>query len=281
MFEEIFDLSQAKTPTELIIRAWKPVIEIGILWFVIYKFLEFIKGTRAVQVLRGIIIIAVIFFLTQQLRFDVINWIFTKLFGLSVIAFLIVFQPEMRSGLARIGREKVFGNIITEERTIEEIAKSVSILARKKIGAIIAIQREVNLEPYTESGVLLDSSITSELLNTIFMPNTPLHDGGVIVHGDRVTAAGCLFPLSQNPDISKLLGTRHRAAIGLTEETDSVCVIVSEETGIISIANAGKLTRDMDRDRLINHLRSLLYRPKKERRSHVKLSLNNFFRKKT
>lgn len=265
---------------ELVIIVWKPVIEIGILWFMIYKLLVFIKGTRAVQVLRGIIIIAVIFLLTQQLRFDVINLIFTKLFALSVIAFLIVFQPEMRSGLARIGREKVFGNILTEERTIEEIAKSVSVLARKKIGAIIAIQREVNLEPYTESGVLLDSAITSELLNTIFMPNTPLHDGGVIVHGDRVTAAGCLFPLSPNPDISKLLGTRHRAAIGLTEETDAVCVVVSEETGIISVANGGKLTRDLDRERLVNHLRSLLYRPKKEKRSHVKLSLDNFFRKR-
>lgn len=276
----MFDLNQIHNPTELIIIIWKPIIEIAILWFMIYKLLAFIKGTRAVQVLRGIVIITVIFFLTQYLRFDVINWIFTRLFALSVIAFLIVFQPEMRSGLARIGREKVFGNIITEERTIEEIAKSVSILARKKIGAIIAIQREVNLEPYTESGVTLDSGITSELLNTIFMPNTPLHDGGIVVHGDRIVAAGCLFPLSQNPDISKLLGTRHRAAIGLTEETDAVCVVVSEETGIISVANAGKLTRELDRERLINHLRALLYRPKKEKKSHVKLSFNHFFRKR-
>ncbi len=280
MVDLLFDFSQAKTPMQLIVVVWKPIIEIGIIWYVIYKLLEFIKGTRAVQVLRGIIIIAVIFLLTQQLRFDVINWIFTKLFALSVIAFLIVFQPELRSGLARIGREKVFGNILTEERTIEEIAKSVSILARKKIGAIIAIEREVSLEPYTESGVALDGSITSELLNTIFMPNTPLHDGGVVVHGDRIVAAGCLFPLSQSPDISKLLGTRHRSAIGLTEETDAVCVVVSEETGIISVANAGKLTRDLDRDRLINHLRALLYRPKKEKKPHVKFTVNNFFRKR-
>ncbi|MFA5165106.1 MAG: diadenylate cyclase CdaA [Candidatus Omnitrophota bacterium] len=280
MVDLLFDFRQAQTPMQLIVAVWKPIIEIGIIWYVIYKLLEFIKGTRAVQVLRGIIIIAVIFLLTQQLRFDVINWIFTKLFALSVIAFLIVFQPELRSGLARIGREKVFGNILTEERTIEEIAKSVSILARKKIGAIIAIEREVSLEPYTESGVALDGSITSELLNTIFMPNTPLHDGGVVVHGDRIVAAGCLFPLSQSPDISKLLGTRHRSAIGLTEETDAVCVVVSEETGIISVANAGKLTRDLDRDRLINHLRVLLYRPKKEKKPHVKFTVNNFFRKK-
>jgi len=280
MVDLLFDFSQAKTPMQLIIVVWKPIIEIGIIWYVIYKLLEFIKGTRAVQVLRGIIIIAVIFLLTQQLRFDVINWIFTKLFALSVIAFLIVFQPELRSGLARIGREKVFGNILTEERTIDEIAKSVSILARKKIGAIIAIEREVSLEPYTESGVALDGTITSELLNTIFMPNTPLHDGGVVVHGDRIVAAGCLFPLSQSPDISKLLGTRHRSAIGLTEETDAVCVVVSEETGIISVANAGKLTRDLDRDRLINHLRALLYRPKKEKKPHVKFTVNNFFRKR-
>lgn len=281
MLERLFDFSQARTPMQLIVVVWKPIIEIGILWFVIYKLLAFIKGTRAVQVLRGIIIIVVVFFLTQLFRFDVINWIFARLLALSVIAFFIVFQPELRSGLARIGREKVFGNILTEERTIDEIAKSVSILARKKIGAIIAIEREVSLEPYTESGVPLDSNITSELLNTIFMPNTPLHDGGVIVHGDRIVAAGCLFPLSQSPDISKLLGTRHRSAIGLTEETDSICVVVSEETGVVSVANAGKLTRDLDRDRLINHLRSLLYRPKKEKKPHVKLTLNHFFRKKS
>lgn len=280
MVDQFFDFSQARTPMQLIVVVWKPVIEIAIIWFVIYKLLAFIKGTRAVQVLRGIIIITVLFFLTQQLQFDVINWIFTKLFALSVIAFLIVFQPELRSGLARIGREKVFGNILTEERAIEEIAKSVSILARKKIGAIIAIQREVSLEPYTESGVSLDSGITSELLNTVFMPNTPLHDGGVVIHGDRIVAAGCLFPLSQNPDISKMLGTRHRSALGLTEETDAVCVVVSEETGIISVANSGKLTRDLDRDRLINHLRALLYRPKKEKKPHVKLSFNHFFNRK-
>jgi diadenylate cyclase len=280
MVDLLFDFSQARTPMELIVVVWKPIIEIGIIWFVIYKLLAFIKGTRAVQVLRGILIIAVIFLLTQQMRFDVINWIFTKLFALSVIAFLIVFQPELRSGLARIGREKVFGNILTEERTIDEVAKSVSILARKKIGAIIAIEREVSLEPYTESGVPLDSNITSELLNTIFMPNTPLHDGGVVIHGDRIIAAGCLFPLSQSPDISKLLGTRHRSAIGLSEETDSVCVVVSEETGVICVANAGKLTRDLDRERLINHLRALLYRPKKEKKPRVKLTMSHFFRKR-
>lgn len=276
----MFDLTNVQNIMEILIEVWKPIIEILILWFIIYRLFLFMKGTRAVQVLRGIIIITVIFFLTQQFRFDVINWIFTKLFALSVIAFLIVFQPEMRSGLARIGREKVFGNIITEERTIEEIAKSLSILSRKKIGAILAIQREVSLEPYTESGVVIDSSLASELLNTIFMPNTPLHDGGVIIHGDRIIAAGCLFPLSQNPDISKMLGTRHRAAIGLSEETDAVCVVVSEETGSISVVNAGKITRDLDRDRLINHLRALLYRPKKERKPRIKLSLNMLLKRK-
>ncbi len=276
----MFDVSRIQTISEIVNLIWKPIIEIAVLWFIIYRLFVFIKGTRAVQVLRGIIIIAIIFFLTQQLRFDVINWIFMKLFALSVIAFLIVFQPEMRSGLARIGREKVFGNIITEERTIEEVAKSASMLSKKKIGTILAIQREVSLEPYMESGVAIDSNLTSELLNTIFMPNTPLHDGGVIIHGDRIIAAGCLFPLTQNPDVSKLLGTRHRAAIGLSEETDAVCIVVSEETGIISVANAGKLTHDLDRERLINHLRALLYRPKKEKRPRIKLSANLFFKKK-
>lgn len=277
----MLDLSQIENLREVMYSTWKPIIEIAVLWFIIYRLLLFIKGTRAIQVLRGIIIIVIIFFLTQKLGFDVINWIFTKLLALSVIAFLVVFQPELRSGLARIGREKVFGSIITEERVIEEIAKSASMLSKKKIGAIIAMQREVNLEPYTESGVAVDSNVSSELLNTIFMPNTPLHDGGVIVHGDRIIAAGCLFPLTQSPDISKLLGTRHRAAIGLTEETDAVCVVVSEETGAVSIANAGKLTRDLDRERLINHLRGLLYRPKKERPSRTKFFANFFGKKKS
>jgi len=276
----MFDTSKVHAISEIVNLVWKPIIEIGVLWFIIYRLFVFIKGTRAVQVLRGIIIIAIIFFLTQQLRFDVINWIFMKLFALSVIAFLIVFQPEMRSGLARIGREKVFGNIITEERTIEEIAKSAYMLSKKKIGTILAIQREVSLEPYMESGVAIDGSLTSELLNTIFMPNTPLHDGGVIIHGDRIVAAGCLFPLTQDRDVNKLLGTRHRAAIGLSEETDAVCVVVSEETGMISVANAGKLTHDLDRERLINHLRALLYRPKKEKQSRIKLFSSLFFKKK-
>ncbi|MFH1778564.1 MAG: diadenylate cyclase CdaA [Candidatus Omnitrophota bacterium] len=277
----MLNFSQAENIRELMFIVWKPVIEIAILWFVIYRLLAFVKGTRAVQVLRGIIIVIIIFFLTQKLGFDVINWIFAKLFALSVIAFLVVFQPELRSGLARIGREKVFGSFITEERVIEEIAKSASMLSKKKIGAILAIQREVNLEPYMESGVTIDSNVTSELLNTIFMPNTPLHDGGIIIHGDRIIVAGCLFPLTQNPDISKLLGTRHRAAIGLTEETDAVCVVVSEETGAVSVANAGKLTRDLDRERLINHLRALLYRPKKEKRPRIKFFANIFWKKKT
>lgn len=276
----MLNFSQVESIKELMFIVWKPVIEIAVLWFIIYRLLAFVKGTRAVQVLRGIIIIIIIFFLTQKLGFDVINWIFAKLFALSVIAFLIVFQPELRSGLARIGREKVFGSIITEERVIEEIAKSASMLSKKKIGAILAIQREVNLEPYMESGVTIDSNVTSELLNTIFMPNTPLHDGGVIIHGDRIIAGGCLFPLTQNPDVSKLLGTRHRAAIGLTEETDAVCVVISEETGAVSVANAGKLTRDLDRERLINHLRALLYRPKKEKRPRIKFFANIFWKKK-
>lgn len=276
----MLDIRNAKNISEIMIMVWKPVIEIGILWFITYRLLVFIKSTRAVQVFRGFIIVMIIFFLTQQLKFDVINWIFTKVFALSVIAFLIVFQPEMRSGLARIGREKVFGSIIMEERTIEEVAKSIFILSKKKIGAILAIQREVNLEPYMESGVVIDGALTSELLNTIFMPNTPLHDGGVIIQGDRITASGCLFPLTQSPDVSKLLGTRHRSALGLTEETDAICIVVSEETGVVSIANAGKLTRDLDRESLINYLRVLLYRPNKEKQPRFKLFFNLFSKKK-
>jgi len=243
-----------------------PITEILILWYVLYILLIFIKGTRAFQVLRGIIILVLIFFITRLLDLTVINWILTKLFAISVIAFVVIFQPELRRGLARIGQNPILSAFIKEEKIIEEIVRALITLSRRKIGVLIAIEREIGLKPYIESGVTLDANVKTEVIVSTFMPTSPLHDGGVVVEGSRLAAAGCLFPLSQNVQISKKLGTRHRAAIGLSEETDAVILVVSEETGTISAAMDGRLTRDLDRESITSILRNL-YRTKRERRS--------------
>lgn len=241
----------------------KMLIEIGILWFAYYIMLIFASGTRGVYVLRGIILITLIFVITKQLGFERINWIFTKIFAISILAFLIIFQPELRRGLASIGQRRWSRFFLKESEIINEIVEAGLSLSKKKIGALMAIERENRLENYIESGVAIDAKVNAELLITIFMPNTPLHDGGIILAGDRVMAAGCLFPLTQNPKVSKTLGTRHRAALGLSEETDAIVVVVSEETGGISIAIGGRLTHDLDREALERVLGNL-YRPHKK-----------------
>lgn len=256
----------------------KTFIEIAALWFIFYTLLLFLKGTRAIQVLRGLIILIFVFFLAQYFGFYTLNWILSRLLTISVLAFLILFQPELRRGLASLGQRRVFNILPTEARVIEELVEASVMLSRKKIGALIAIEREASLNPYIESGVSLESKVSSELLCTIFTPNTPLHDGGVIIHQDRIMVAGCLFPLTENPKISKMLGTRHRAAIGLTEETDSVVIVISEETGGISIAIGGKLTRQLDKEGLIRVLRNLYSPRQKSKNIWKQLSMGGPFR---
>jgi len=225
--------------------------------------LLFIKGTRAVQVLKGIIIIVLIFLISKELQLETINQILAKLFTISVIAFVIIFQPELRRGLARIGQ---FGMFSGQQQALDEIVKATLIMSKKKIGALVAIEREIGLRPYIESGIRMDSHVTSELLNTIFAPNAPLHDGGVIVQGSVIAASGCLLPLTQNPHVSATLGTRHRAAMGLSEETDAVCVVVSEETGDISISVSGRLTRHLD-EKEFGRVLNNIFKPKKTKKS--------------
>jgi uncharacterized protein (TIGR00159 family) len=243
----------------------KILIEIGILWFVYYGILIFARGTRGVYVLRGITLITLFFIITKQLGFERINWILTKIFALSVLAFLIIFQQEIRRGLANIGQRRWSRFFLKESEIIKEITTACFLLSKRKIGALIAIERETRLENYIESGIDIDAKVNSELLMTIFMPNTPLHDGGIVIAGERIAASGCLFPLTQNPKVSTMLGTRHRAALGLSEETDAIVVIVSEETGGVSVAIGGRLTHDLDRESLERVL-SNLYRPDKKDR---------------
>lgn len=246
----------------LLLYIWRPAVEILTLWYVFYRLLIFIKDTPAVQVLRGIVFLVILFFISliiaQKLQLVIISWILPKLFTIFLLAFLIIFQPELRRGLAQLGQGPVLGLFFREERITDEISEAVFTLSRKKVGAIIALERGIGLRPYLESGITLDSRVSSELIVTIFMPHTPLHDGGIIIHNGRIVAAGCLFPLTQNPRISKSLGTRHRAAVGLTDETDAVVIVVSEESGNVSLAREGKLFRDMDKETLSAALNNVL-----------------------
>lgn len=251
-------------------------MEIALLWYAYYLILIFVKETRAFQVLKGLIILIIIVivtttFLSQRMGLYTINWIIERFFALLVLAFLIIFHPELRQGLARIGEQGLFSAFIIEEHIIDEIINASFLLAKRKIGALIAIERENTLKPYTATGIALDSHVNQELLISIFMPNTPLHDGGAIIRGERIIAAGCLFPLSDNPRISRSLGTRHRAAIGLTEETDAIVVIISEETGAVSIAINGRLTRDLDKEGLERVLKNLCRPMRRKRKGLIKI----------
>ncbi len=244
----------------------KVILEVLILWGAFYLIYLLLKGTVAEQVLKGIIIITAVIMLTRGLNLDIINWMLTRFLAISVIAFLVIFQPEVRRGLASIGR---FGIFSGEKETLSEVARAAVILSKKKIGALIAIERETGLRRYVESGVSIDSRVTSELINTIFAPRAPLHDGGIIVSAEqRIEAAACLFPLTQNPNVPKTMGTRHRAALGLSEETDAIVIAVSGETGRISLAEAGRI-KEVDDHKDVSKMLEKAYMPKIRKRSFL------------
>ncbi|HOW42884.1 MAG TPA: diadenylate cyclase CdaA [Candidatus Omnitrophota bacterium] len=239
----------------------KTALEICILWFVIYHILLFFEGTRAIQVLRGMIILLVAFFVIQQLQLGVLEWLMTKLFALAMLAFLILFQPEIRQGLARLGQQHLFKTVLAEQeldQILTELCSAVETLSKNRVGALIAIEKNDPLKPYIETGDLIDSNVSSDLIQTIFTPNSLLHDGGVIVQAGRIAAAGCLFPLTANQELSRAFGTRHRAAIGLSEETDALIIIVSEERHDISLVFESKLYKDLSKEELLVKLKDIL-----------------------
>jgi diadenylate cyclase len=242
--------------------SWKPVFEIAVFWFAYYLLLVYIKDSGMLQPLKGLIILGFFFFVAQSFEFKAIHWVLSYLFQISILGFLILFQPELRRGLMRIGQSPLFKLFLREEKLIDEIVKAVMAMSKDKTGALIAIERETGLKAYVESGIVLDAILTSELVATTFNRTTPLHDGGMIVQGNRVLAVGCLFPLSQSQKLSKTFGTRHRAGLGLSEETDALVIVVSEETGIVSLMSGGKITRDIDEEKLKAALFEL-YQPQK------------------
>jgi diadenylate cyclase len=240
---------------------WTGVLEILVLAVVFYYLIAFFRGTRGAAVLSGLILFLVLLMvLTALFNLNTLSWVLQRFSVYLAVAFVVIFQPEIRRALAELGKQSVFSNPTLQREVVDDVVRAVSDLADQKIGALIAIEREIGTRHIQESGTRLDSLVTTELLSSIFFPHTPLHDGGVIIKGDRVMAAGCVFPLSQRTEVSRSLGTRHRAAIGFTEETDAVVVIVSEETGSISVAFKGRLSRGIEQDRLHRILGSLLAR---------------------
>jgi len=247
----------------------KPVLEILILWIVFYQILVFFEGTRAFQVFKGIIYLLGAFLLFQILGLDTLNWLLTKFFAISIIALIIIFQQELRHGLARLGQQHLFNFGLEESEIIaliDEITSASYRLARQKTGCLIAIERETKLKTYIESGIEIDAQISSELIQSIFTQKSPIHDGGIITRGNRIAAVSCLFPLSDNPNFSKIIGTRHRAALGITEQTDAIVIMVSEETGEISVACDGRFIPVVNRERLVNILKDLLIPETKEKK---------------
>ncbi len=239
----------------------KPALEIAILWVVFYHILVFFEGTRAFQVFRGISYLLILFLGAQVLGLDILSWLLTKFFAISIIALLIIFQPELRQGFARLGQQHLFSITLEESEIIaiiEEITTAAYKLARQKVGCLIAVERETRLKTYIESGLEVDARISAELIQSIFLIPSPLHDGGIITRGNRIVSASCLFPLSDNPNFSKIVGTRHRAAIGITEHTDAVVVMVSEQSGEISVAVDGRFIPVANREFMVSILKDLL-----------------------
>ncbi|MFJ7971979.1 diadenylate cyclase CdaA [Psychrobacillus sp. NPDC096389] len=246
------------------------ILDVLVVWFVIYKLITLIKGTKAVQLLKGIFVIIIARVVTDFIGMDTLGWLLENVISIGFFAIIVIFQPEIRRALEQIGRGKLFArsSSMQEEeekhRLIEAMKKSVSYMAKRRIGALISIERETGLTEYIETGIQLNAHLTSELMINIFIPNTPLHDGAVIVQKNKIVSAACYLPLSESPFISKELGTRHRAAIGLSEVTDAITIVVSEETGAVSLTSNGDLHRNLSMEEFENHLKRLWFGPTEE-----------------
>lgn len=237
----------------------KPLIEIAVISFVFYMLLLVIRGTRTAQIVKGLGVIIIVFFLVRKFELESINWLLSKVFAFSVIAFIIIFQNDLRKALAQIGQNRLFGKTLGSKKWVEEIVKAMILLAKKRIGALVIIERKTGLKNYIETGVELEAIISRELLVTIFMTTTPLHDGAVVVRDEKMAAALCILPLSQSPYLDKTVGTRHRAAMGISEETDAVSIVVSEETGSVSVVVNGQMQRDLDEKSLREQLQKVIF----------------------
>jgi len=236
------------------------VIDILLVAFVIYQFLMLVRGTRAAPMLVGVAAVGIAFYIARVGELTTLNWLLSTLLPYVVFALIVVFQAEIRHALANLGSRLTFSRVGSESDAYDDIVLAANLFSQNQTGALIVIEREIGLRTYIESGVPLDARLSYDLLATVFRPSAPLHDGAVIVQKDRIAAAACFLPLSLNPVLSTQMGTRHRAGIGITEETDAIAVIVSEETGAISLAVAGNIERDLAVEQLRERLSALLRR---------------------
>jgi diadenylate cyclase len=228
--------------------SWLDALDILIVAFIIYQLLQLIRGTHAVQMALGGMVLVLVYWVSQWADLETVNWLLRTFLPYVVFGIIVVFQAEIRKVLAHLGKTPLLGAFSAQrtEEMIDEVVLAATTLASQHTGAIIVIEREMGLRTYIETGITLDAVVTYDLLVNVFSPGTPLHDGAVIVQGNRVAAAACFLPLTVNPELSRQLGSRHRAAIGVTEDTDALAVVVSEETGIISLVSGGRIRRELD-----------------------------------
>ncbi|AUH36360.1 MULTISPECIES: diadenylate cyclase CdaA [Lactiplantibacillus] len=254
------------------------LLDILAVWFVIYELIVLLRGTKAVQLFRGIVVIAIIKAVSVLIGLDTVSWIMDQIINWAVIAMVIIFQPEIRRGLEHLGRGSMFARgkrqNEDEERMIAELDKAIQYMAKRRIGALVSIKMDTGLEDYIETGIALDADITGELLINIFIPNTPLHDGAVIIQDNQIKVAAAYLPLSESNLIPKELGTRHRAAVGISEVTDALTIVISEETGEVSITKDNELMRGMTRENYLRYFRQVLLTPEDSTKQNA---LQNWF----
>ena len=253
------------------------VLDIAIITFLVYKLLGFIRETRAEQLAKGLLLLVVATVLSKWMHLYTLHWLLSGLISAGLVAIVVIFQPELRRALEYLGRSRitnVFGEVDKEEakRIVGQFVEAVDSMSASRTGALIVIEREISLNDIVETGTVIDSQITAQMIGTIFYEGTPLHDGAVIARGDKLYAAGCVLPLTQNKELNKELGTRHRAGIGITENSDALVIIVSEETGIISIAQNGKLTRFLDGKTIEKKLLNLYFEGETEQKLSDRIS---------
>jgi diadenylate cyclase len=250
---------------------WRDIIDILIVTYIFYRAILIIKGTRAEQLVKGLVILLIAWAGSGILGLRTFNWLLQGLMTVGLIAIPIIFQPELRKALEQLGRGKLFQSPLYEFEdndsfgVLDELFKAIPVLIKKRIGALIVLERETGLKDIMETGIKIEGIVTAELLINIFMPRSPLHDGAVIIRDNVLAAAGCFLPFTENPNLSKELGARHRAAIGITEVSDAVTVIISEETGVISLAHNGRLTRYLDEKTLRSTLLNYYFKTKKRK----------------
>lgn len=241
---------------------WQDGVDIGIITFLIYRLLQMLRGSRAMQMIVGLAVVLAAYVLSRALGLFTLNWILDNFLGSIILVTIVIFQSDIRRALTQVGTAPLFGSaermVQRREDVIDEVAQAAVALAGKRVGGLIVLEREVGLNEYMEIGTRLDARVSRELVESVFLPHSPIHDGALVIQKGRVTAVRCLLPLSTNPNLKKTWGTRHRAAIGVTEETDAVAIVISEQEGTVALVVGGNVTESIEGARLRGALRELI-----------------------